>query len=93
MSSKRESVLVCEHCGTVGQPTTRKPGHTAVSVVFLIFGLIALVAFMPLGILFLLGWVGYGILALGCNQAGLRLLWSPRGASFPRVTTGQAGHC
>jgi hypothetical protein len=68
MSNRTESPMVCEHCGTVGQPLKKKPGHTAVSVICLLFGLVTLVLFWPVGLIFLVAWVGYGIYRLAATR-------------------------
>ena len=68
MSKNSSPQMVCEHCGTVGQPVKKKPGHTAVSVVFLLFGLVSLALMPILGVLFLLAWLGYGIYRLAATK-------------------------
>jgi hypothetical protein len=68
LSSKDNKVMVCEHCGTVDQPAKRRPGSTAVSVVCLVFGLVALAVVPLVGILFLLAWVGYGVWRLASTK-------------------------
>jgi hypothetical protein len=55
-------------CGTAGQPVKKKPGHTAVSIVFLLFGLVSLALMPILGVLFLLAWLGYGIYRLASTK-------------------------
>lgn len=93
MGHKNEAPMVCEHCGTVAAPIKRKPGHTAISVVILLFALIALFAMPVVGVFFVLGWIGYGIYRLAatkvvCSSCGRHdTLLSPDSPSGKKVVS------
>jgi len=67
MGHNDEAPMVCEHCGTAAAPIKRKPGHTAVSVVILLFALIALAAMPVAGVRSSL-WDGSSTGSIGWQQ-------------------------